>query len=62
MVEKLQVLKLQKKHNILACANAVDTNKCKLLVIGESAKPCAFKGIKTSPSVHYIASKNVWET
>lgn len=43
----------------LKCANAAGTHKCKLLVIGKKAKPCALKGMITMPVI-YKASKCEW--
>lgn len=51
----------KERLTVLACANAAGTHKCKLLVIGKSAKPRAFKGIKTFP-VHYKSNKRAWIT
>jgi hypothetical protein len=46
---------------ILTCANAAGTHKCKLMVIGKSAKPQALKGIKIF-SMIYHTNKRAWIT
>lgn len=51
----------KERLTVLACANAPGTHKCKLMVIGKSAKPRAFKGIKTFPVI-YKANKRAWIT
>lgn len=51
----------KERLTVLACANAAGTHKCRLLVIGKSAKPRAFKGIKTFPTL-YKANKRAWIT
>lgn len=49
-------IKDAKKRLMLACANAVNTHKCKLVIIGKSAKLQASKGIKMFP-MHYRSNK-----
>ncbi|XP_041045228.1 tigger transposable element-derived protein 2-like [Carcharodon carcharias] len=51
----------KERLTVLTCANAAGTHKCKLLVVGRSAKPCAFKGMKIMP-VLYEANKCSWVT
>nr|XP_005993580.1 PREDICTED: jerky protein-like [Latimeria chalumnae] len=46
---------------VLMCANAAGTHKCKLLVIGKSARPRAFKGVKVFPVI-YQSNKRAWIT
>jgi hypothetical protein len=48
---------------VLCCSNMSGTDKRKLLVIGESAKPRCFKGLNMdSLPVKYYANKNAWMT
>lgn len=51
----------KERLTVLACANAAGTHKCKLLVIGKSVRPRAFKGVKVFP-VNYKANKRAWIT
>ncbi|XP_046386326.1 jerky protein homolog-like [Ischnura elegans] len=46
---------------IAACSNAAGSHKCKLMVIGKSAKPRVFKGIHQFPVI-YRANKRAWIT
>lgn len=46
---------------MLACANAVESYKYKLLVIGKSLHWRAFKGVRIYP-VNYRAKKRAWIT
>ena len=46
---------------VMCCSNAAATHRCKLLVIGKSLHPRAFKGI-TQLSVNYRANKKGWAT
>lgn len=46
---------------VMCCSNAAGTHRCKLLVIGKSLHPRAFKGMTQFP-VHYRASKKGWVT
>jgi hypothetical protein len=49
--------------SVLYHSNTSDTDKLKLLVTGERAKPWCFKGISMDNSpVLYYANKNVWMT
>ncbi|XP_064410264.1 jerky protein homolog [Latimeria chalumnae] len=49
----------KERRTVLTCANAAGTHKCKLLVIGKSARPCAFKGVKVFPVI-YRSNKRAW--
>jgi len=51
----------KERITILACGNAAGTHKNKLFVIGKSAKPRAFKGVKVFPVI-YRANKRAWMT
>jgi hypothetical protein len=51
----------RERVTVLTCANAAGTHKCKLMVIGKSAKPQALKGIKIF-SMIYHANKRAWIT
>lgn len=51
----------KERITILACGNAAGTHKNKLFVIGKSAKPRAFKGVKVFPVI-YRANKKAWMT
>lgn len=52
---------LKDRVTVLACSNAAGTHKLKLLVIGKSKKPRAFKGVKVFP-VQYRGNKRGWMT
>lgn len=52
---------IKERITVLACANAAGTHKCKLMVIGKSAKPRALKGVKVLPLI-YKANKRAWIT
>lgn len=45
----------------LLCANAAGTHKCKLMIIGRSAKPRALKNVKSLPVI-YKSNKRAWVT
>lgn len=51
----------KERLTVLACSNAAGTHKCKLLMIGKSAKPRALKNIKRLPVI-YRANKRAWMT
>ncbi|XP_064423076.1 jerky protein homolog [Latimeria chalumnae] len=51
----------KERLTVLTCANAASTHKCKLLVIGKSARPRAFKGVKVFPVI-YQSNKRAWIT
>ncbi|XP_064413472.1 jerky protein homolog [Latimeria chalumnae] len=51
----------KERLTVLTCANAAGTHKCKLLVIGKSARPRAFKGVKVFPVI-YRSNKRAWIT
>ena len=44
---------------VLCCANAAGTHRVKLLVIGKSRQPRAFKNVRHLP-VEYSAQSNAW--
>jgi hypothetical protein len=46
----------KERLTVLMCTSAAGTHKCKLMVIGKSAKPRALKGIKILPVI-YCANK-----
>ncbi|XP_028677229.1 tigger transposable element-derived protein 4-like [Erpetoichthys calabaricus] len=55
--------KVMDRVTVLCCSNMSGTDKRKLLVIGKSAKPRCFKGLKMdSLPVVYRASRNAWMT
>lgn len=51
----------KERITVLACANAAGSHKCKLLVIGKSKNPRAFKGTKVFP-VTYKSNTRAWIT
>lgn len=51
----------KERITFLPCTNASGTHKLKMLVIGKSANPRAFRNFKNNP-VHYMSSKNAWMT
>lgn len=51
----------KERLTVLACSNAAGTHKCKLLIIGKSARPRALKNVKNIP-VLYRANKRAWIT
>ncbi|XP_042212512.1 tigger transposable element-derived protein 2-like [Homarus americanus] len=46
---------------VLGCSNAASTHWCKLMVIGKSVNPRAFKGVKSFPVI-YRGNKKGWIT
>lgn len=46
---------------VMCCSNAAGTHRCKLLVIGKTLHPRAFKGVMQLP-VYYRANKKGWVT
>lgn len=55
--------KAMDRITVLCCANMSGTDKRKLLVIGKSAKPRCFKGIRIENlPLEYHANKNAWMT
>jgi hypothetical protein len=62
-VKLLGSKKAMDRITVLCCSNMSGTDKKKLLVIGKSAKPWCFKGLKMdSLLVEYYANKNAWMT
>jgi hypothetical protein len=62
-VKLLASKKAMNRITVLCCSNMSGTDKKKLLVIGKSAKPRCFKGLKMdSLPVEYYANKNAWMT
>lgn len=55
------VKEAKERITVLLCSNAAGTYKCKPLVVGKSAHPRAFKGIKTLPVI-YKNNKKSWVT
>lgn len=51
----------KQRITLLTCANAAGTHKCKLFVVGRSARPRAFKSVKVLP-VTYTSSEKAWMT
>lgn len=51
----------KERLTVLLCANLTGTDKLTPFVIGKSAKPRAFRGVKTLP-VEYAANKKAWMT
>lgn len=49
----------KERITVLVCCNMDGTEKLPLLVIGKSAKPRCFKGVKTLP-LQYSSSKKAW--
>ena len=48
---------------VLCCTNMSGTDKRKLLIIGKSARPRCFKGLRMEGlPVEYHANKNAWMT
>jgi hypothetical protein len=63
LVKLLGSKKAMDRISVLCCSNMSGTDKRKLLVIGKSAKPRCFKGLKMdSLPVEYYANKNAWMT
>lgn len=52
---------IKERLTALACANAAGTHKLKLMLIGKSARPQSFKGVKVFPVI-YKHSKRAWIT
>lgn len=53
--------KMMSRLTLLCCVNMAGTDKKRLLAIGNSAKPRAFKNVKQLP-VDYHANKKAWMT
>jgi hypothetical protein len=51
----------KERVTILLGSNMISTNKIKLQLIGKSAKPRCFKGIKTFP-LNHESNKKAWMT
>lgn len=51
----------KQRLTVLLCCNAAGTEKLKPLVIGRSAKPRCFKGVRSLPA-DYVANKKAWMT
>lgn len=51
--------KSKERVTVSLCSNATGTHKLPVMLIGKSAKPRAFKNIKSLP-VHYRSSKSAW--
>lgn len=51
----------KERLTVMLCSNAAGTHKCKMMVIGKSAKPRVFKGMKIFP-VLYRSNKRAWVT
>ena len=55
--------KAMDRITVLCCANMTGTDKRKLLIIGKSARPRCFKGLRMEGlPVEYHANKNAWMT
>lgn len=52
---------IKERLTVLACANAAGTHKLKLMIIGKSARPQSFKGVKIFPVI-YKNNKRAWIT
>ncbi|XP_064410276.1 jerky protein homolog [Latimeria chalumnae] len=51
----------KERVTVLGCSNAAGMHKCKLMVIGKSVNPRAFKGVKIFPVI-YRGNKKGWIT
>lgn len=51
----------KERITVSVCSNTAGTHKCKLLVIGKSARPRAFKGLTELPVI-YKSNKRAWVT
>lgn len=53
--------KSKERLTVMACANAMGTERYQLLLICKAAKPRCFKGVKTL-LIDYVANKKAWVT
>lgn len=51
----------KERITVLGCSNVSGTHKCKLLIVGKSAKPRALKNVKILPVI-YRHNKRAWMT